>query len=81
MDFNDKRNKIQQIKQQMFSKEDQKTLPNVYLLHGNFSDDEMFDLYNDEKIKTIINFAHGEGFGRPTLEFIASNGKPILFTN
>lgn len=81
IDYERQKNKIQQIKQQLFSNEELQELPNIYLLHGNFSDTEMFDLYSDDKIKTIINFAHGEGFGRPTLEFIASTGKPILFTN
>lgn len=81
MDFEEQKNKIQKIKAQMFSKEEKELLPNVYLLHGSFSDNEMFDLYNDDKIKTMINFAHGEGFGRPTLEFAASTQKPILFTN
>lgn len=81
IDFHEQKNKIEQIKMQKFSPEDRDLLPNVYLLHANLSDDEMFDLYNDDKVKTIINFTHGEGFGRPTLEFIASTGKPILFTN
>lgn len=44
------------------------SLPNVYLLHGQLSDEEMNSLYNHEKIKTMISFTKGEGFGRPLLE-------------
>ena len=43
-------------------------LPNVYLLHGDLSDEEMNDLYNHPKIKCFVSFTHGEGFGRPLLE-------------
>jgi hypothetical protein len=43
-------------------------LPNVYLLHGDFTDDEMNSLYNHPKIKSMVSFTHGEGFGRPLLE-------------
>jgi len=81
MDFQEQKNKIMQIKYQRFPQEEHDTLPNVYLLHGNFTDEEMLRLYNDKKMKTIINFAHGEGFGRPTLEFISTTKKPIICTN
>lgn len=54
--------------------------PNVYLLHGEFSDKEMNDLYNHKKIKTMISLTKGEGFGRPLLEFSLTK-KPIICTN
>lgn len=54
-----------------------KSLPPVYLLHGELSDKEMNLLYNDPKVKAMVSFTKGEGFGRPLLEF-ASIGKPIL---
>lgn len=52
-------------------------LPNVYILHGNLTDDEMNALYNHSKIKAMVSFTKAEGFGRPLLEF-ATTGKPII---
>ncbi len=52
-------------------------LPNVYLLHGDFSKEEINDLYNHPKIKGLISFTHGEGFGRPLLE-ATMVGLPII---
>ena len=46
-----------------------KTLPNVYLLNGDFSNSEMNELYNHPKVKAMVSFNKGEGFGRPLLEF------------
>jgi len=43
-------------------------LPNVYLLHGSLSAEEMNNLYNHPKIKSMVSLTHGEGFGRPLLE-------------
>jgi glycosyltransferase involved in cell wall biosynthesis len=55
-------------------------LPNVYLLHGEFSDSEMNEIYNHSKVKAMVNLTKGEGFGRPLLEFSLTN-KPIITTN
>ena len=55
-------------------------LPNVYLLHGEFTDKEMNEIYNHPKIKAMVSLTKGEGFGRPLLEFSLTN-KPILTTN
>ena len=52
-------------------------LPNVYLLHGNFSNEEMNELYNHPKVKAMVSHTKGEGFGRPLLEFSLSN-KPVI---
>jgi glycosyltransferase involved in cell wall biosynthesis len=52
-------------------------LPNIYLLHGDLSDNEMNSLYNHSKVKAMVSYTKGEGFGRPLLEF-ASTGKPII---
>ena len=57
-----------------------KTLPSVYLLHGDFTDDEMNELYNHPKVKAHVNITHGEGFGRPLLEASIS-GKPVIASN
>ena len=52
-------------------------LPNVYLLHGDLTDEEMNLLYNHPKVKAMISFTKAEGFGRPLLEF-STTGKPII---
>ena len=52
-------------------------LPNIYLLHGEMSDEEINHLYNHSKVKAMISFTKGEGFGRPLLEFSLVN-KPII---
>ena len=54
-------------------------LPNIYLLHGEFSDEEMNELYNHSKVKAMVSLNKGEGFGRPLLEFSMVN-KPIITT-
>ena len=52
-------------------------LPNVYILHGEISDEEMNILYNHPKVKVLVSHTKGEGFGRPLAEF-ATTGKPII---
>jgi len=52
-------------------------LPDVYLLHGDLTDEEMNQMYNHPKVKAHLTFTHGEGFGRPLLE-ASFSGKPIL---
>ena len=56
------------------------SLPNVYLLHGEFTDEEMNELYNNPKVKAMVSLTKGEGFGRPLLEFSLTK-KPIMTTN
>ena len=65
-------NKINEIKSQVKGK-----CPNVYLVHGDFTDDEMNGLYNHPKVKAHVSFTHGEGFGRPLLEASLSE-KPVI---
>jgi glycosyltransferase involved in cell wall biosynthesis len=55
-------------------------LPNIYLLHGELTDDEMNELYNHSKIKASISFTKGEGYGRPLLEATIA-GKPVIASN
>lgn len=57
-----------------------KDLPNVYLINGSFSDEEMNKLYNHPKVKAMVSLTKGEGYGRPLLEF-SLTGKPIIATN
>jgi len=40
----------------------------------------MNGLYEHPKVKAMLNFTKGEGFGRPLLEF-SLTGKPILVSN
>ena len=49
----------------------------VHLLHGDLSAGQMVGLYNNPKIKAIVNIAHGEGFGLPLFE-AAREGLPIV---
>ena len=54
--------------------------PNIYILHGEFTNEELNQLNNDPKIKAFVSFTKGEGFGRPLLEQ-AITGKPVITTN
>ena len=55
-------------------------LPNIYLLHGEMTDEEMNQLNNDPKVKAFISFTKGEGYGRPLAE-AAITGKPVIVSN
>ena len=55
-------------------------LPNIYLVHGELTDEEMNQLNNDSKIKSFISFTKGEGYGRPLAE-AAITGKQVITTN
>ena len=66
--------KIKQIKNR-FPKDWE--LPNIYLLHGSLSTEEMNKLYNHPKVKSFISLTHGEGFGRPLLE-ASMVGLPVI---
>mgnify|MGYP003637821456 FL=1 len=48
----------------------------IYLLHGDLTAGQMTGLYQNDKIKGMINIAHGEGFGLPMFE-AAREGLPI----
>ena len=52
----------------------------IYLLHGDLTESQMNGLYEHKKVKAMLNFTKGEGFGRPLLEF-SLTGKPILVSN
>lgn len=74
MDRNDILNRINIIKA---SVEDAIYLPNIYVIYGDLSPEEMNEVYNHPKVKAHITFTKGEGFGRPLLEASIS-GKPII---
>jgi hypothetical protein len=65
--------RIKQIRKSVKSN----TLPNIYVLNGEFNDNEMNELYNHPKVKSMVSFTKGEGFGRPLLEFGLTN-KPVI---
>ena len=75
MDRDEILKKIETIKKSVNST----NLPNVYLLHGEFSDSEMNQLYNHPKVKAMVSITKGEGYGRPLLEFSLTK-KPIIAT-
>ena len=52
-------------------------LPNIYLLHGSLSAEEMNKLYNHPKVKSFVSLTHGEGYGRP-LQEATMVGLPII---
>ncbi len=51
--------------------------PNIYLINGDLSDNEMNTLYNHPKIKALVSLTKGEGYGLPLLEF-TTTGKPVI---
>jgi len=77
LDKEDILNKINQVKSQFPS--DWK-LPNLYLLHGDMSGEELNYLYNHPKVNSFISLTHGEGFGRPLLE-ATMTGLPVIASN
>jgi glycosyltransferase involved in cell wall biosynthesis len=55
-------------------------LPNIYLVHGELTDEEMNQLNNDPKVKAFVSFTKGEGYGRPLAE-AAITGKPVIVSH
>lgn len=80
MDRHDIVTKMASIKNQMEVELKTKNIPNIYLLHGELTDQEMNALYNHEKVKAHISFTHGEGYGHPLL-LATLSGKPLLVSN
>jgi glycosyltransferase involved in cell wall biosynthesis len=73
MDRTEVLNKINSIKNTVKAKK----LPNIYLVHGELEEEDINHLYNHPKVKAMVNFTKGEGFGRPLLEFSMFK-KPII---
>lgn len=59
---------------------DDKSNPSIYFLHGDLSQKDLNALYNHNKVKAMFSLTHGEGFGRPLLEFSVT-GKPTIAPN
>jgi len=68
-------NKIQQVIAPYGDK-----VPSIYLVHGDLTDIEMNGLYNHPKVKAMISFTKGEGYGRPLAEF-GMTGKPVIVSD
>lgn len=54
------------------------TTPNVYFISGNLTNQQMIQIYDNQKIKAYVSFTHGESFNLPILEFSGNTGKPLL---
>lgn len=72
MDRENMRDKIEEI-----TKTFGETCPPIYLIHGDMSEGEIATLYHHPKVKAMVSFTKGEGYGRPLAEFTLT-GKPIL---
>ena len=55
-------------------------LPNIYLVHGEMTDEEINQLNNDPKVKAMISFTKGEGYGRPLAE-ASQSSKLVIAPN
>ena len=73
----DRENTIKKIREVLGN--DYKSVP-IYLLHGDLTPSQMNGLYEHPKVKAMLNFTKGEGFGRPLLEF-SLTGKPVIVSN
>ena len=80
MDKHDIINRLKSIKELVQVELGTKDLPNVYLLYGELTDQEMNSLFNHPKVKAHVSFTHGEGFGHPLL-LSTFSGKPLLASN
>lgn len=70
----DKINQVQElIREEGFKGQ----FPNVYLINGDLTDNEMNSLYNHPKVKSLVSFSKGEGYGLPIQEFTMT-GKPVI---
>ncbi len=52
-------------------------IPSIYFIHGDLEESDMSNLYHHPKVKAMISFTKGEGYGRPMAEFTLT-GKPII---
>ena len=71
----DKRQTEHTLRHILKNSEDRKC--KVYLLHGDLTPGQMTGLYNNDKIISLINIAHGEGYGLPLFE-AAREGLPVV---
>ena len=60
----DTSNKIKELTKEFGDK-----CPPIHLVWGDLSESELNSLYNDDKVKAMLMFTKGEGYGRPLAEF------------
>ena len=77
LDKDDVIKKIQREKDRFKSAD---SLPNIYLLHGDLTLEQMALLYNLPKVKAMLSCTHGEGFGRPLAEATCCD-LPVIASN
>ena len=56
MDRNELLKKVEMVRENVKANK----LPNVYILHGDLTDEEMNQMYNHPKVKAHLTFTHGE---------------------
>jgi len=54
-------------------------LPNIYLIHGLLSENELIGLYQHDKVKCLLA-ASAEGWGRGPVEYMCATSKPVIGT-
>ena len=64
----DREDTLSRLRKQATKFSEVDSLPNVYLIHGDLTVEEMSTLYNHPKIKAMLSCTHGEGYGRPLAE-------------
>lgn len=74
-DRNETENRIRNLIETNFDRDNMKC--KVHLLHGDLTDEEMFGLYNNEKVKAYVCSSSGEGWCLPMFE-AAQCGVPIV---
>lgn len=74
------RKQLVSVFQKLLSEVRKGEFPKVYLLNGDMSAEEVAGLMKSPKIKSMVSFTRGEGYGLPLIDAAAS-GLPILATN
>lgn len=56
------------------------TFPQVYLINGEMTTNEIISMYRSNKVNALLSLTRGEGFGLPLLEAAACD-LPVICTN
>ena len=74
------RKQLVSIFQKLLSEVRKGEFPKIYLLNGDMSASEVAGLMNSRKVKSMVSFTRGEGYGLPLIDAAAA-GLPIVATN